>query len=52
MIIGFLHATFIYPNARTMPQQALVARLDDWLYQLRQHDGADTWALVPTSSWR
>jgi len=43
MIIGFLHATFIQPNVRTMSQEALVARLDDWLYQLRHRDGADAY---------
>ena len=43
MVIGFLHATFIQPNVRTMSQQALVARLDDWLYQLRHRDGADAY---------
>lgn len=43
MIIGFLHATFIQPNVRTMPQQELVARLDDWLYQLRLREGDDAY---------
>jgi flagellar motility protein MotE (MotC chaperone) len=43
MIIGFLHATFIQPNVRTVPQQTLVARLDDWLYQLRQRAGTDAY---------
>ncbi len=42
MIISFLHATFIEPNVRTMPQQSLVARLEDWLFQLRQREGADS----------
>jgi len=43
MIISFLHATFIQPNVRTMAQQALCARLDDWLYQLRQREGAESY---------
>ena len=43
MIVGFLHATFIQPNARTVPQQELVARLDDWLYPLRQRSGAEAY---------
>lgn len=43
MIIGFLHATFIQPNVRTMPQQELVARLEDWLYQLRLREGDDAY---------
>ncbi len=43
MIIGFLHATFIQPNVRTFSQPTLVARLDDWLYQLRQRTPADVY---------
>ena len=54
MIVAFLHATFIEPNVRSMPQESLASRLDDWLYHARQHEpdayprsGAqylDTWA--------
>lgn len=55
MIVSFLHATFIQPNERTIDQSTLVARLDDWLYGLRDRHGAgayprsasqylDTWA--------
>jgi len=43
MVVGFLHATFIQPNVRTMSQQELVARLDDWLYQIRLREGADVY---------
>lgn len=43
MVVSFLHTTFIQPNVRTMAQQMLVARLDDWLYQLRQRDGAEAY---------
>jgi flagellar motility protein MotE (MotC chaperone) len=38
MIVAFLHATFIEPNVRSMPQDALVGRLDDWLYHARQRE--------------
>ena len=43
MVVGFLHATFICTNARSMPQQALAARLDDWLHRLRERAGADAY---------
>ena len=43
MIIGFLHAAFIHPNVRTIPQPALVSALDDWLYQLRQRASDDAY---------
>jgi hypothetical protein len=43
MIVGFLYATFIQPNVRTVPQQELVARLDDWLYPLRQQSGSEAY---------
>lgn len=36
MVIGFLHRTFIIPNVRSHPEQALAALLDDWLFHLRQ----------------
>jgi flagellar motility protein MotE (MotC chaperone) len=39
MIIAFLHATFIAPNVRTVPQPALASQLDDYLYRLRQQLG-------------
>jgi len=54
MVVAFLHATFIEPNVRSIPQEALVSRLDDWLYHARQREPdayprtaaqyLDTWA--------
>ena len=43
MVASFLHATFIQPIVRTMAQQALVARLDDFLYEVRQREGAEAY---------
>jgi flagellar motility protein MotE (MotC chaperone) len=43
MVLAFLHAAFIEPNVRSLPQQELVSALDDWLYQLRQHAGDDAY---------
>ena len=43
MIVGFLHAAFLLPNERAMPQQALAARLDDWLHRLRERGGVDAY---------
>jgi hypothetical protein len=43
MVAGFLHATFIRTNARAMAQQALAARLDDWLHLLRERGGGDVY---------
>ena len=39
LIIGFLHQSFIQPNVRTLPQQEIVSRLDDYLYHLREQLG-------------
>ncbi len=41
MVVGFLYATFIQPNVRSMPRQDLIARLDDHLYQLRARGGGE-----------
>jgi flagellar motility protein MotE (MotC chaperone) len=41
LIISFLHHTFIQPNVRTLPQQAIVARMDDHLHHLRERLGED-----------
>lgn len=41
IVVGFLYATFIQPNVRSMPRQDLIARLDDHLYQLRARDGGE-----------
>ena len=37
LVVSFLHHTFIVPNVRTLARSALVARLEDFLYDLRQH---------------
>lgn len=41
MVVGFLFATFIQPNVRTVPQQTLVSQLDDYLHHLRARLGDD-----------
>jgi hypothetical protein len=38
LIVSFLYHAFIRPNVRTFAQAELVARLDDFLYHLRQDD--------------
>jgi hypothetical protein len=35
MIIGFLHATFIMPNVRSLSEGSLVSKLDDYLHRVR-----------------
>jgi len=35
-VIGFLHQAFIEPNQRVLSEQALAARLDDYLFHLRE----------------
>ncbi|MBV6486903.1 MAG: hypothetical protein GHHEDOFH_00840 [Pseudorhodoplanes sp.] len=35
LIVSFLHATFIVPNVRTLPQAELISKLDDYLYGLK-----------------
>jgi len=39
LLVSFLHRTFIAPNVRTLPEPALVSRLEDFLYDLRQRLG-------------
>jgi hypothetical protein len=34
LVAGFLHRCFIEPNVRNLPEQALIGRLDDYLYHL------------------
>jgi hypothetical protein len=41
LIIGFLHQNFIQPNIRTMPQDELISRLEDYLFQLREQRGPE-----------
>ena len=38
-IAGFLHRTFLEPNIRTLPQQDLLSRLQDYLYFLQEQHG-------------
>jgi len=39
LIVSFLHASFLVPNVRSLPEQELVARLDDHLFHLRERYG-------------
>jgi hypothetical protein len=39
MVAGFLHRCFIAGNERTLPEQELESRLDDYLYHLREQLG-------------
>ena len=41
LIISFVHRCFIEPNVRTLPEQDLVSRLDDYLFHLREKKGQD-----------
>jgi len=38
LVVSFLHATFIAPNVRSLPEQELVSKLDDHLFHLRERD--------------
>ncbi len=40
-VASFLHAAFIVPNARSIPQPALVAKLEDALFAVREVQGPD-----------
>jgi hypothetical protein len=40
LIASFLHHSFIEPNVRTLSQQELASRLDDYLYHLREWQGS------------
>ena len=35
LIIAFVHRSFIEPNVRSLPEQELAARLEDYLFHLR-----------------
>ncbi len=37
-VVSFLHAAFIAPNVRSLPEQEIVAKLDDYLFHLRAQD--------------
>lgn len=41
LIASFLHRAFILPNARSISQPELIARLDDALYAAREQQGPD-----------
>lgn len=37
LVVGFLHHCFIEPNVRVLAEQELVARLEDYLFHLREN---------------
>lgn len=39
LVMGFLHRCFIEPNVRTVSQQELVVKLDDYLFHIRELAG-------------
>lgn len=41
LVVSFLHRAFVEPNVRIMPAVDLAERLEDELYMLRQHLGAE-----------
>src|SRR5690625_939205 len=41
LVIGFLHRCFIEPNVRTISEQDLVVKLDDYLFHVREILGED-----------
>lgn len=41
LIIGFLHHSFIRPNTRSLAEQELAARLEDYLFHLRERLGPE-----------
>ncbi|TFH85524.1 DUF3375 domain-containing protein [Billgrantia azerbaijanica] len=41
LIIAFVHRSFIEPNVRSLPEQELAAKLDDYLFHLRQGLGEE-----------
>lgn len=43
LVIGFLHASFLAQNVRTLAQQSLVAQLDDYLHRVRDQAGDDAY---------
>jgi hypothetical protein len=43
LVAGFLHHCFIEPNIRVLPEQDLAARLDDYLYHLRETLGENAY---------
>lgn len=43
-ITSFLYQTFIQPNIRTLPQQELASRLQDYLYFLQEQHGGNAFS--------
>jgi len=41
LVIGFLHHCFVQPNVRALAEQAITARLEDYLFHLRERLGED-----------
>ncbi len=41
LIVSFFHASFLATNVRSLPEQQMLAKLDDHLYQLRERYGHD-----------
>src|SRR5512142_2052561 len=41
MVASFLHRSFVAPNLRSIAQPELVAKLDDYLFHLRERLGQD-----------
>jgi flagellar motility protein MotE (MotC chaperone) len=41
LVASFLHRSFVEPNVRTIARQELVAKLDDYLFHLRERLGQD-----------
>ncbi len=39
MVVSFLFHAFVQPNVRTLAQQELASRLEDYLFQLREQQG-------------
>ena len=48
MVASFLHRSFIARNLRTIPQQELAAKLDDYLFHLHERLGAGSFPRAAT----
>lgn len=42
LVVGFLHRCLIQPNVRTLAEQEAASRLEDYLFQLRERLGDDS----------
>jgi hypothetical protein len=47
LVIGFLDRTFVSPNVRMAPQSYLIEMLEDFLFQLREREGANAFPKAP-----